>query len=272
MTVADALAQARTRLPASEARWLLQQVLKLSAAQLATHPERALSPEQRAQYETLIARRCAGEPIAYLNGQREFFGRLFKVSPAVLIPRPETELLVELALQKARQLQTRPRLLDLGTGSGCIAISLALEIEADVFAVDLSPAALAVARANAQALGATVHWLQGHWAAAIAGRFDIVVSNPPYIPDADPHLNQGDLPFEPTLALASGADGLSSIRTLLTQIPGLLKPGGCCLIEHGYDQAEAMRELLQQTPLQNIEQTRDLAGIIRVSGGTLGGH
>ena len=234
-------------------------------------------------FASLASRRAGGEPVAYLVGYREFFGREFAVSPGVLIPRPETELLVDIAL-KAKVGACRPakrnsrqtgsetaRILDLGTGSGCIAITLALELpQAQVSAVDASAAALAVARGNAERLGAKVRLLQSHWFDQLAGeRFDLIVANPPYIAAADPHLAAGDLRHEPSAALASGADGLRDIRRIIAAAPAHLAPGGQLWLEHGYDQADAVRSLLAAAGLTRIEQHRDLAGTVRVSGGGL---
>jgi release factor glutamine methyltransferase len=237
------------------------------------------------RFASLVARRKGGEPVAYLVGCREFYGRKFAVSPAVLIPRPETELLVDLALAQkvdagdtAKSVATSaatsttthaPRILDLGTGSGCIAITLALEIpSAEVCAVDVSAAALDVARGNAQRLGARLRLLQSDWFDALAGeKFDLIVGNPPYVAERDPHLGVEDLRYEPGRALASGADGLDAIRHIVAAAPRHLRRGGRLWLEHGYDQADAVRGLLAAADLGDIEQHRDVAGIVRVSGG-----
>ncbi len=268
MTVAEALAQARRVLPANEGRLLLQHALGATAAELAAHPERTLGNELLTSYVALVARRAAGEPIAYVTGRREFFGREFVVSPAVLIPRPETELLVEVGMGRLRGQQC-PRVLDLGTGSGCVAITLVLEVAAEVMAVDVSADALAVARGNAERLGARVEFVESDWFSAIDGDFDLIVANPPYVADGDGHLLEGDLRFEPSLALACGADGLSAIRRIVDDARRHLAPGGWLFFEHGYDQAAAARELLAVAGFGDIEQHRDLAGIVRVSGGGL---
>jgi release factor glutamine methyltransferase len=269
-TVAAALTAARGKLPASEARLLLGHVLGRPAAWLIAHDDQALQEDELLAFASLVARRAGGEPVAYLVGRREFFGREFAVSPAVLIPRPETELLVGIALSIVGAGATA-RILDLGTGSGCIAITLALEIpHAHVSAVDASAAALAVARENAERLGAKLRLLQSHWFDQLAGdRFDLIVANPPYIAGGDPHLAAGDLRHEPAAALSSGADGLDAIREIVAAAPAHLAPGGQLWLEHGYDQAEAVRELLAAAGLSDIEQHRDLAGIVRVSGGRL---
>lgn len=267
MNVGAALAQARTQIEPAEAKLLLRHVLAASAAELAAHPERELTESQSSRYASLVRRRGAGEPIAYLVGVREFYGREFKVSPAVLIPRPETELLVETAIAKVSRGGT-PRILDLGAGSGCVAITLALELGCEVTAVDVSAEALAVARDNAARLGARVNFIESDWFASVDGEFDVIVGNPPYVAEGDPHLAEGDLRFEPMAALASGSDGLSAIRRILGDAKQHLVPGGWLLLEHGYDQSEAMRQLLVQAGFQSIEQYRDLAGIVRISGGS----
>ena len=266
VSLGEALAAARGRIPASEARMFLREVTGCSAAQVAAYPERALSAEQAARYAGLLERRAAGEPVAYLLGEREFYGRSFRVSPAVLIPRPETELIVDLV--KARVAPgTAPAVLDLGTGSGALAVTLALEIPAArVTAVDLSPAALEVARGNAAALGAQLRFIESDWFAAVGmAQFDFIVSNPPYIVDDDPHLAEGDVRFEPRSALASGRSGLDDLTRIAAAAPALLAPGGWLLMEHGYDQAEAVSALLGAAGFAAVESARDLAGIERVS-------
>jgi release factor glutamine methyltransferase len=270
-TVAAALAAARAKLPASEARLLLGHVLGKPAAWLITHDADVLDEDVLLGFASLVARRAGGEPVAYLAGFREFFGREFEVSPAVLIPRPETELLVDVVLKSGVGAGVTATILDLGTGSGCIAITLALERpQARVAAVDASEAALHIARKNAERLGARLRLLQSDWFAALAGeRFDLIVANPPYIAAGDPHLAAGDLRHEPSTALSSGADGLDDIRRIIAATPAHLAPGGQLWLEHGYDQAEAVRELLKAADLAGIEQHRDLAGIVRVSGGRL---
>lgn len=252
-----------------EAQVLLCRTLNCSRAYLIAHDTDSLATGQTAAFDALLARRVAGEPVAYILGEREFFGLSFAVSPAVLIPRPETELLVELALD--HRPENEPcRVLDLGTGSGAVAITIAKHRPlAEVVAVDQSAAALAVAQENAERLGAAnVRFLQSDWYAALAGQtFDLIVSNPPYIADADPHLGQGDLRFEPATALASGADGLVAIRTIVQGAPAHLREGGWLLFEHGYDQAAACRELLAQAGFHEVGSAADLAGIARVSFG-----
>lgn len=282
-TVAAALAAARAKLPAGEARLLLGHVLERPAAWLIAHDDELVDEDALLGFASLVARRAGGEPIAYLVGHREFFGREFSVSPAVLIPRPETELLIEIALDKkvgdgalcgpGNSLRggVAPRILDLGTGSGCIAITLALEIaQAQVSAVDTSDAALLVAGRNAERHGASVRLLRSDWFAALAGEhYDLIVANPPYVAVGDPHLAAGDLRHEPPVALASGGDGLEDIRRIITAAPTHLATGGQLWLEHGYDQASAVRGLLEAAGLAEIEQRRDLAGTVRVSGGKL---
>ena len=266
MKLGEAIAGARKLIPASEARLLLMHVAAVSATEIAAHPERDLPSAKLPEFMSLLARRAAGEPIAYLVGRREFYGRDFKVTPAVLIPRPETELLVEVALGKVSHGDT-PRILDLGAGSGCVAITLALELGCEVTAVDVSADALAVARENAERLGARVRFVESDWFAAVDGPFDLIVGNPPYVAEGDRHLSEGDLRFEPMTALACGADGLAAIRRILAEAPKYLVPGGWLFLEHGYDQAEAMRTLLEEAGFGAIEQRADLAGIVRISGG-----
>lgn len=266
----DWLQAARQRLDALDARLLLQHVTGLSRTNLICRPETLLTPEQLDRLEALATRRAAGEPLAYLVGEAGFRGRSFQVSPAVLVPRPETEELVDLALDKLRELAvSAPRVLDLGTGSGAIPISLALEYPAArVSAVDVSPAALAVARANGAALGAPVRWLESDWFAALGDeRFHLIVSNPPYIHAEDAHLDGDGLRFEPRLALTDEADGLACIRRIVADAPTHLEPGGWLLFEHGWDQGEAARNLLAATGFKAVQTWQDLAGHDRISGG-----
>lgn len=272
--VREALAAARSKLPAAEARLLLGHVLDKPAVWLIAHDDEVLDEDALLRFASLVARRAGGEPAAYLLGRREFRGREFLVSPDVLIPRPETELLVDIALAAGVGAGDTPRVLDLGTGSGCIAITLALELpRARVSALDASAGALAVARRNAERHGATLRLLQSDWFAALGDeRFDLIVANPPYIAEADPHLRAGDLRHEPSAALASGVDGLDAIRRIVAAAPAHLAAGGQLWLEHGYDQAVAVRGLLVAACLTDIEQHRDLAGIVRVSGGRRTSH
>lgn len=262
-TLAAALAQ--LPLDPLENRILLCHALGISRVALITQSERQLDAAEAQRIETLVARRIAGEPIAYIVGKREFYGLDFEVSDAVLIPRPDTELLVELAIERA---PVRARVLDMGTGSGAIAVSIAhARPDAQVTALDVSEAALAVARKNAERNGARVRFLHSDWFAAVGGeQFDIIVSNPPYIAAGDEHLSQGDLRFEPQDALTDHADGLSDLRTISQGAIGHLVPGGWLLMEHGYDQAAQVRALLEGH-YTDVQSWRDLAGIERVTGG-----
>lgn len=251
-----------------EAQILLGHALVKPRSWLIAHDRDALDPAQIVFFHALLERRLKGEPIAYIVGEREFYGHVFKVTPAVLIPRPETELLVELALQRL-PLDKPVRLLDLGTGSGAVALSLALARPSlRGIAVDLSPAALAVAQGNAARLGATnVEFRSGSWFAPLAEseHFDLIVSNPPYIAAEDIHLGQGDLRFEPVGALAAGIDGLADIRQIVAGAAHFLKPGGWLLFEHGFDQGAACRELMQRAGFSQIATAIDLAGLDRVT-------
>ncbi|WP_255988067.1 peptide chain release factor N(5)-glutamine methyltransferase [Chitinolyticbacter albus] len=249
-----------------DARLLLQHALGVSRAWLVAHDDDALEAAAVARFEALAVRRRAGEPIAYLLGVREFYGRDFSVGPGVLIPRPETELLVELALARAPQ---GASLLDLGTGSGCVPITLKLERpDLAVTALDISADALAIATRNAEGLGAKIRLLQSDWYAALGEeRFDLIVSNPPYIVAGDAHLTQGDLRFEPIAALTDHADGLAHIRTIIAGAVSRLHPGGWLLFEHGYDQGPASRMLLAAAGFSATQTWQDLAGLDRVSGG-----
>lgn len=282
----SATLQSALSLDAREARievqMLLQAVLNVSRAYLLAHPERELSEVESSAYRALLQRRLAGEPMAHILGEREFFGLRFKVTSATLIPRPETELLGELALERipspsasllplAGEGKGRGfRVLDLGTGTGAIALSIAhTRPDVEVVAVDASSAALEVARENARRLNIrNATFAQSDWFSALSGqRFDLIVSNPPYIPADDVHLKQGDVRFEPMTALASGADGLDDIRRIVAQASEFLEPGGWLLLEHGYDQAAAVRQLLAEHDFVEIFSALDIAGIERVSGG-----
>ena len=258
--------QASMPLDALENRILLCHALGLQRVQLITQSHRALTGPEAAALGQLVQRRLAGEPIAYIVGKREFFGLDFKVTPAVLIPRPDTELLVELALER---LPAQGRMLDMGTGSGAIAVAIAhARRDARVTALDVSQEALAVARENAAANGAQVRFLHSDWYAAVqAETFELIVSNPPYIADGDAHLAQGDLRFEPAGALTDRADGLSALRTIIAGAPARMEGNGWLLMEHGYDQAAQVRLLLVDAGYTAVQSWRDLAGIERVTGG-----
>jgi release factor glutamine methyltransferase len=251
-------------------RILVCHALGIARTTMITQSERALSVDEAQRIAQLLQRRANGEPVAYIVGSREFYGLPFATTPAVLIPRPDTELLVELALQR---LPPRGRVLDLGTGSGAIAVAIAhSRPDADVTALDVSEAALQIAVRNAQRNGAQVRFLHSDWFAAVAGdKFDLIVSNPPYIADGDRHLAEGDLRFEPSGALTDFADGLSALRTLVLGAPAHAEPGAWLLMEHGYDQSEAVRRLLSSAGYTEVASWQDLAGIERVSGGRVPG-
>lgn len=265
-TIAQALRTAG--LDPAAARVLLRTVLQETDAHLAAHPEQALTTAQQARFQDWVERRRAGEPVAYLTGEREFYSLALKVTPAVLIPRPETELLVDAALEVIPA-NAPCRLLDLATGSGCVAIAIAKQRpRARVTATDISPAALVVARENAARHGVTIEFIESDWFAALAGRhFDLIVANPPYLAEGDAHLAQGDLRFEPRHALAAGAAGLDGIEVIAEQAVNHLGAGGRLLFEHGHDQGSCARALLGAAGYQDIATRRDLAGLERVSGG-----
>lgn len=272
-TIREALDAAQQATDRIEARVLLREVLNQSDAYLLAHGDDTLTAGQAQQYVALVVRRVAGEPIAYITGRREFHGREFVVNPAVLIPRPETELLVELALQCLPAGESA-RVLDLGTGSGCIGITIAAERpQALVTLVDASEAALEVARGNAaQWAPSNTTLLHSDWYSAVgAERYDLIMANPPYVAEGDAHLEQGDLRFEPRTALAAGVDGLSDLQRIIAQAPQHLRVGGWLLLEHGFDQAVACAWLLEAAGFQDVFNAPDLAGIPRVSGGQLQG-
>jgi release factor glutamine methyltransferase len=238
-------------------------------AWLLAHDTDALDPEAEMRYISLARRRAAGTPLAYLTGVREFYGLELQVDRRVLDPRPDTETLVDWALECLLDIPA-PAVVDLGTGSGAIALALKTRrSDAQVTAVDTSADALAVAQANAQRLRLDVRFLQGHWLNGRSERFHLIVSNPPYIAEGDPHLER--LGHEPRVALTSGPEGLDAIRAIVAQAPRHLLPGGWLLLEHGWDQAAAVRALLVAAGLSSVASRRDLAGIERCSGGQLPG-
>jgi len=253
----------------ADAEALLLHALGQSRGWLFAHADDAVDMEVQTAFEALVARREAGEPVAYLTGRRGFWTLELEVTPATLIPRPETELLVELALERLTR-DAAAGVADLGTGSGAIALAIASECpQAQVLATDASADALAVARRNAQRLGVgNLRFAQGDWLAPLAGqRFALIVSNPPYIEAADPHLAQGDLRFEPASALASGADGLDDIRRIVAGAPGHLDADGWLLFEHGWNQGAAARALLREAGYVQVFTAQDLEARDRVSGG-----
>ncbi len=268
-TLAQALAQAHTLgLERIDAQLLLLHTLArpdAGRAWLLAHDTDAMDEAAHVQFIALCQRRLAGEPVAYLTGRKEFYGLPLQVDARVLDPRPDTETLVDWALEVIAPL-TSPRVVDLGTGSGAIALALQSQrADAQVLAVDASADALAVAQANAKRLGLPVRFQQANWLAGVEGRFDAIVSNPPYIPSADPHL--AALTHEPLQALASGTDGLDDIRTIVAQAPTRLRPGGWLLLEHGHDQAKAVQALLAAQGFAQVQSHNDLAGIARCTGG-----
>jgi release factor glutamine methyltransferase len=261
-------------LPRREIEMILQHVAQLSRVSLIAHPERPIGNEQALQIEHMMARRLAGEPMAYILGTRDFFNLTLHVTPDVLIPRPETEVLVEQALArlpKGHAPNAAP-VLDLGTGSGAIAISIAEQApNATVVAIDVSTAALKVAQKNAQQYGVQIRFVESNWYQALEGEtFDLIVSNPPYVAFGDPHLTNGDLRFEPIGALTDGMPnerGLACIKTIIGDAPKHLNGGGWLLFEHGYDQADECARLLSARGFTSLMCVADLAGIPRVSGG-----
>jgi release factor glutamine methyltransferase len=261
------LRDARAYVDAIDAEWLLAHALDCSRTWLFTHGDAVVNPLVRARYDALVQRRARGEPVAYLTGSRGFWTLGLQVTPDTLIPRAETELLVELALERLpgdRDL----RVTDLGTGSGAIALALASERpRAMVLATDASDAALAVARRNAAALGiASIAFAQGDWCGALGtGTFDLIASNPPYLADADPHRWAGDLRFEPVAALVSGSDGLDALRSIVRDAPAHLVAGGWLLLEHGWEQGDAVRRLLVDAGFVDVATGQDLEHRDRVT-------
>ena len=269
MTIAQALAEAAQRgLARLDAQLLLLHAIGRTAADrawLLAHDDDAMESQALGTFTTLCQRRLAGEPVAYLLGRKEFFGLDLQVDGRVLVPRPDTEVLVEwsLAVLEGR---SAPAVADLGTGSGAIALAIKhARPDATVSAVDVSADALALARANAERLHLDVRFVHSRWLAAVEGRFDLLASNPPYVAEDDEHL--AALAHEPRMALASGPDGLDDIRAIVAQAPAHLDSGGWLLLEHGWDQACAVRGLLSAAGFADVVSRRDLAGIERCSGG-----
>jgi release factor glutamine methyltransferase len=259
----------KSGLPRQEAEILLRGVLGCSRVRLIAHPEEAVDLRKTHSAQACFARRRSGEPIAYITGWREFYGLALRVTPDVLIPRPETEQLVELGLERL-PLGAPARILELGTGCGAIAVALAsLRPESRITATDISERALDVARRNARELPVAIDFARSDWFESIdAGPFDLVVSNPPYVADGDPHLGQGDPRFEPSVALAGGADGLACIREIAAGAREHLRTGGSLLLEHGYDQGEACVALVRGLGYSGVADFRDLAGLPRACAAT----
>lgn len=281
MNIHAALHEAVTALKASnnksgeeklEAQLLLEHVLSVNHAWLIAHADDEINAETQTALNSLVKRRIVGEPIAHILGEREFYGLPLKVTQDTLIPRPDTETLVEAALQKASAIAP-PYILDLGTGTGAIALAIAKhQPQTQVIAVDFSEAALTIAKENANHLDINnVRFVQSNWFDALERQmFDIIVSNPPYIEDNDPHLSQGDLRFEPRSALASGEDGLDDIRKIIQHAPAHLNANGWLMFEHGYNQAESVSALLASNDFTEVSTIKDLGGNDRVTLGRKG--
>ncbi|MPQ77504.1 peptide chain release factor N(5)-glutamine methyltransferase [Hydrogenovibrio sp. JE_KL2] len=278
MTITEALNLGRSTLtsesPLLDTEILLAYALGKDRTYLFTWPEHELSPQQAEHFSELLKKRQVGVPIAHLTGSKEFWGLDFKVTSDTLIPRPDTEILVEQALLKIecfKQDHINARVLDLGTGSGAIICSLKHEAPyINAYAVDLQPAALEVAKQNAEQHGLSIDFRVGSWFEPIANaRFEVIVSNPPYIVEDDPHLSLGDVRFEPLTALTSGHDGLEDIRSLISESRSHLIEGGWLLIEHGFDQAEALQQLFTDNGFQQVETIYDYGHNPRVTLGQL---
>ncbi|HWI11396.1 MAG TPA: peptide chain release factor N(5)-glutamine methyltransferase [Burkholderiaceae bacterium] len=267
-TVAAALRDAKAQgLDRLDAQLLLAHVLARPRSWLLAHDDAALDDPQRGAWQALLARRLTGEPLAYLVGAKEFHGLALQVDANVLVPRPETELLVDWAIERLMAMSSPdPRVVDLGTGSGAIALAVKHAVPpAQVLATDVDPAALQVAQTNARRLGLDIGWRRGSWWSCLAGeRFGLILSNPPYIAGGDPHL--AALRHEPALALTPGGDGLDALRAIVAGAADHLGPGGWLLLEHGHDQADAVQALLRAHDFVAIETRRDLGGRPRCTG------
>lgn len=267
-TIGDAFTAAREAgVDRLDAQLLLSGCTQRTRAWLIAHADEPLRVEAANTFLSWLRRRAQGEPLAYIFGEKEFHGLLLKVDANVLVPRPDTETLVDWAIEVMRAGNPAPRVVDLGTGSGAIALAIKhAESRADVVAVDESEAALGVARANGQRLGLPVNWILGHWWQPLAGlRFDIAVSNPPYVAEGDEHL--AALTHEPRSALTAGTDGLDDIRLIIDGAIDHLAPGAWLMLEHGHDQAGRVGGLLEQAGFASVQSRRDLAGIERCTGG-----
>lgn len=269
ITIEQALYQAYQQIDTIDARILLEKILKVDQAFLLTHSDHRLTSQQFDLFSHWVTQRLQGMPVAYLTGEREFYESVFKVSDAVLIPRPETELLVDLALGLI-PIDRTCKILDLGTGSGAIAISIAKQRPlSQITAVDISDAAIAVARLNATHLQVNnVHFLLGSWFDELFDhKFDLIVTNPPYVAENNPHLQEGDLRFEPKIALSAGVHGMDCITHIIQSATKYLLNQGWLFAEHGYDQAQECRQIFGKANFTNVGSYADLAGIMRVSGG-----
>lgn len=271
VTLGQALAHAAQKVGAVDARVLLAHALERDGAYLVAHGSDLLDDSVKNAFDRFITRRAGGEPVAYITGHREFYGLDFRVTPAVLIPRPETELLVDVVLERLPP-GAGADMLDLGTGSGCVAVTVARQRpRARVVAVDMSRAALALAQENAGAHGATnVEFRLSNWFSRLAGEsFLVIAANPPYVAVGDPHLAEGDLRHEPAEALVAQEEGLACLRTIADAAPAHLAPGGWLMFEHGHEQAAPCREFLREAGFVEIFSRTDLADIERVTAGRL---
>ncbi len=264
-TISDCLFVARRGLTSPEAEVLTATALGVEKSALYAFPEQAVSNEAARRHEDWLGRRVNGEPLAYIRGEKEFWGLNLLIHPGVLVPRPETETLIESALPWTHK---DSKILDLGTGSGAIALALAKETKTDITALDIRKECVDLCRLNAERLGLDVTITLSDWFSSISSSFDLIVSNPPYIAANDPHLNNDGLVFEPHVALCGGKDGLESIRNIVKGAPLYLRPGGKLIIEHGHDQSEQVASLFSSTGFTEIHSTPDIAGTLRVCSGT----
>ncbi len=273
LSISHVLKQAQSHhpeIPALEIRLLLQHLLNVDRAWMIGHQNDALGASTHAEFQALLERRVSGEPLPYILGYREFYGLKLKVTPDTLTPRPDTETLVDATLGNLSSPQAKSTLRDLGTGSGAVALAIAKHRpQTLVTALDISSNALKVAETNAQILSiSNVSFLRSDWFSALDGMlFDVIVGNPPYIEENDPHLNLGSLPYEPITALASGEDGLDDLRVIIEQAMRYLRPNGWLLLEHGYNQANSVARLMHAAGYKAIGHRYDLAGIARVTMG-----
>ena len=272
-TISQALTQARHQLqtsspsPASDASILLCHVLDCASSHLIAWPDKQLSDDQSQNYNALIQQRSQGTPVAYITGEKEFWSLLLKVTPDVLIPRPETETLVEFALEALKD-NPKAKIADLGTGSGAIACALASEKPGwQITATDASAAALAIAKQNAEKHQLhNIDFVQGRWLEALQRHdYDMVISNPPYVASGDPHLGQGDVRFEPDDALSAGTQGMDDIEIIAREAADHLIPGGWLAVEHGYDQQQLVHDCFSRNGFIDITQQADLAGTVRIT-------